>query len=56
MDENMGTPLNEAPAANRNRTILIVAAVVLVLCCCCAVIAALGWQFGDQIMMQLGLY
>jgi hypothetical protein len=26
------------------------------LCCCCLVIGALGWQFGDQIMHQLGVY
>jgi hypothetical protein len=55
MNENMGTPPTDA-SANRNRTYLIIAAVVLVLCCCCVVIGALGWQFGDQIMMELGLY
>jgi len=55
MNENMGTPLTEAPA-NKNRTLIIVIAVIAVLCCCCVVIGALGWQFGDQIMMQLGLY
>jgi hypothetical protein len=55
MDENMGTPPTEAPA-NKNRTLIIVVAVIAVLCCCCVVIGALGWQFGDQIMFQLGLY
>jgi len=55
MDENMGTPLAEEPA-NKNRTLMIVIVVLVVLCCCCIVIGALGWQFGDQIMSQLGIY
>jgi len=54
MDENMGTP--SAAPAKKNNTVLIVVVVLLVLCCCCAVIGGLGWQFGDQIMTQLGLY
>jgi hypothetical protein len=55
MNEHMGTPPTEAPAKN-NRTLIIVVAVIAVLCCCCVVIGALGWQFGDQIMFELGLY
>jgi len=54
MDENMGTPPLEEP--KKNRTLIIVIAVLAVLCCCCVVIGALGWQFGDQIMYQLGIY
>ncbi len=55
MDENMGTPSLEEPKKN-NRTLIIVIAVIAVLCCCCIVIGALGWQFGDQLMYQLGIY
>ncbi len=55
MNDNMGVPPTE-PAANRNRTLMIVIAVIVVLCCCCVVVGALGWQFGDQIMYQLGIY
>jgi len=55
MNDNMGVPPTE-PAANKNRTLMIVIAVIVVLCCCCLVIGALGWQFGDQIMYQLGIY
>jgi hypothetical protein len=54
MAENMGTPPVEGP--KNNRTLIIVIVVLVVLCCCCAVIGALGWQFGDQIMYELGLY
>ena len=55
MDENMGMPSVEEPKKN-NRTLIIVVAVIAVLCCCCVVIGALGWQFGDQLMYNLGLY
>ena len=55
MNENMGVPPLEEPKKN-NRTLIIIIAVVVVLCCCCVVIGALGWQFGDQIMNQLGVY
>lgn len=55
MADNMGTPSFEEPKKN-NRTLIIVVAVVVVLCCCCIVVGALGWQFGDQIMSQLGVY
>jgi hypothetical protein len=55
MDENMGIPPLEEPKKN-NRTLIIVIAVLVVLCCCCLVIGVLGWQYGDQIMNQLGVY
>lgn len=55
MAENMGTPPLQEPK-NNNRTIIIVIAVLLILCCCCIVIGALGWQFGDMILYELGLY
>jgi hypothetical protein len=56
MNDNMGIPPLEEPKKNNNRTLIIIIAVVVVLCCCCLVIGALGWQFGDQIMHQLGVY
>lgn len=55
MDENMVTPPTGAPA-NKNRTLIIVVATFAVLCCCCVLISALGWQFGDQLLFELGLY
>jgi len=54
MAENMEMPPAEGPA-NKNRTIIIIVAVVLViLCCCCAILGGL-WQYGDQIIYELGL-
>lgn len=53
MNENMETPQIEEP--KKNRTLIIVIAVLAVLCCCCVVIGALGWQYGDTIMYELGL-
>jgi hypothetical protein len=55
MAENMGTPPLEEPKKN-NRTLIIVIVVLLVLCCCCVALGVLGWNFGDQIMYELGLY
>lgn len=55
MAQNMGMPPLEEPKKN-NRTLIIIIAVVVVLCCCCFAIGALGWNFGDQIMYELGLY
>lgn len=53
MAENMDMPQVEEP--KNNRTLIIVIVVLAVLCCCCVVIGALGWQYGDQIMYELGL-
>lgn len=53
MAENMGMPPVEGQ--KNNRTLIIVIVVLVVLCCCCLVIGALGWQFGDQFMYELGL-
>jgi flagellar basal body-associated protein FliL len=55
MDENMGMPPVEEPKKN-NRTLIIVIVVLAVLCCCCVAIGVLGWNFGDQIMYELGIY
>lgn len=54
MAENMGMPPLEEPKKN-NRTLIIVIAVLAVLCCCCVVIGALGWQYGDMLMYEMGL-
>jgi len=58
MNEPVGTPLESpTPAApKKNNTLLIVGIVLVVLCCCCVVAAGLAWQFGDQLLYQLGIY
>lgn len=55
MNEPIGTPLPEAPRKKTN-VWLIVGIVVIVLCCCCALAGWLAWQFGDQVLYQLGVY
>ena len=52
MAENM-PPLEEP---KNNKTLITVIVVLVVLCCCCAAFGILGWQFGDTIMYELGLY
>ena len=54
MNEPMGTPLPTAP--KKNNTVLIIVIALVVLCCCCVVIGGLAYQFGDQILYQLGIY
>jgi len=54
MNEPIGTPLPEAP--KKNNTVLIIVIALVVLCCCCVVVGGLAWQFGDQILYQLGIY
>jgi len=39
-----------------NTTMIIVIVVLVVLCCCCLALAGAGWQFGDQIMYELGMF
>ena len=53
MTEPYGTPMPETPKKN-NTTLIIVIALVVV-CCCCVVGAGVAWQFGDQILYELGL-
>jgi len=55
MAENMGMPPLEEPKKN-NRTLIIVIVVLAVLCCCCVVIGALGWQYGDMLLYEMGIY
>jgi len=54
MNEPIGTPLPAAP--KKNNTVLIIVIVLVVLCCCCVVVGGIAWQFGDQILYQLGIY
>lgn len=51
-------PIEEAVEEPKkdNKKLIIIIAVVVVLCCCCVAIGALGWNFGDQILYELGLY
>ena len=57
MEENMEMPPVEGEEPKKdNKNLIIIIVVVAVLCCCCVAIGTLGWQFGDQIMYELGLY
>ena len=57
MNEPVGTPINPMPAApKKNNTVMIIVIVLVVLCCCCLAAGGLAWQFGDQILYQLGIY
>jgi len=53
MSETIVSPTPEAP--KKNNTWLIVGIVAVVICCCCIVGTGLAWQFGDQILQQLGI-
>ncbi len=57
MNEPIGTPVSPTPEAPQKKTNvwLIVGIVVVVLCCCCVVAGGLAWQYGDQILYQLGI-
>ena len=55
MAENMEIPPLDEPKKN-NKTLIIVIVALVVICCCCVALGALGWNFGDQIMYELGLY
>ena len=54
MNEPMGTSLPAAP--KKNNTVLIIVIVLVVLCCCCVIAGGIAYQFGDQILYQLGIY
>lgn len=59
MNETIGTPVSpmpEAPQPKKTNVWLIVGIVVVVLCCCCVVAGGLAWQYGDQLLYQLGIY
>jgi hypothetical protein len=55
MAENMEMPPVDEPQKS-NKTLIIVIVVLVVLCCCCLAIGTIGWQFGDTLMYELGLY
>ena len=55
MDQNMGTPLEEAP--KKKNTGLIVAIIVVVVLCCCCIAAFAALYFGyDALGDPLGIY
>ncbi|MFZ5855883.1 MAG: hypothetical protein ACOYZ6_03555 [Chloroflexota bacterium] len=57
MNETIGTPVSPTPEApKKNNTVMIVVIVLVVICCCCLVAGGLAWQFGDQLLYQLGIY
>lgn len=57
MNEPVGTPLSPTPEApKKNNTVMIVVIVLVVVCCCCLIAGGLAWQFGDQLLYQLGIY
>ncbi len=44
------------PPKKSNKTLwIIIIVVVLLLCCCVIVIGVAAWQYGDQIIQQLGM-
>lgn len=47
-------PLPPAEPKKSNNTMIIAIVAVVLLCCCCLCIGVLGWQFGDEIVRQLG--
>ena len=52
MSDYQVPPLEEEKKTN---VWLIVGIVAIVLCCCCLVFTGLAWNFGDQIIMEMGL-
>ncbi|MBN2148591.1 MAG: hypothetical protein JW726_14485 [Anaerolineales bacterium] len=57
MADDYGTPISGAPLAPKknNTTLIIIIVVAVVLLCCCCVVAGVAWQYGDQIMYELGV-
>ena len=52
MEETVTSTPEGPKKSNTGLIIGIVSAVVL---CCCCVFLVIAWQFGDQIMQQLGI-
>ncbi len=49
---------NQVPSLEEDKKTnvwLIVGIAAIVLCCCCVVFTGLAWQFGDTIIMNLGI-
>ena len=48
--------INDVIEPKKNNITLIIGVIITILACSCVLVAGLTWQFGDQIMQQLGLY
>jgi len=55
MDSDFGAPLEEPKKKSNTTLIIVIVVVLLLLCCCCASVGYLGWNYGDQIIQQLGM-
>lgn len=53
MNQTTPTAMPEEP--KKRNTWLIVVVVLVVLCCLGLIVAAVGWQFGDQLLKAFGL-
>ena len=55
MNKPVGPPVSETPKKN-NKGLIISIITVVILCCCCLAVLGLFYQFGDQILYELGIY
>ena len=55
MNEFDSLPTPETQPKKKNTTLIIAIVALVLVCCCCACLAILGWNFGDQIIYELGL-
>jgi hypothetical protein len=55
MNEFDAIPAAETAPKKNNTTLIIAIVAVVLVCCCCACLALVGWNFGDQILYELGL-
>ncbi|MBN1304262.1 MAG: hypothetical protein JXA13_07490 [Anaerolineales bacterium] len=55
MSENI-PPVEPVQEPKKNKTLIIIIVAVVLVCCCCTAIGVLGWNFGDQLLSQLGVY
>jgi hypothetical protein len=51
---NQTTPPAAPDQSKRSNTWLIIVVVLVVLCCIGIIVAAVGWQYGDQLLKALG--
>jgi hypothetical protein len=50
-------PIETAPTGepkSKKTTWIIIAIIIVLLCCCCIIIGVLGYNYGDQVIEQLG--
>ena len=52
MNDQLPPTISDEP--RRNNTPIIIGVAAVLLCCCCATLA-LGWFYGDQILIMLGM-